>query len=327
MKSAISFPSFPSVLLCFLSVLASVGSLLADDGSWKPGSGTGVWSASNNWVGDPASVPGGAGSTVTLSPSTGSPVTFTIDGAVSSRTVGTLIFGGGSGTRYIVGTDGGALTFNNGVSDAALNVVTGGSSGIDIWNPLPVILASSLVIDVEVPRTLFIHSVISETGGAKSVTKTGVGTLKFSATNTFTGTMIVNGGTLSAYGNNNVFINSGGMQINNGATFDTLGATQNLGGGLTVNNGTVGAVTSTVEELKSSSYTVNQGAIYTRLSSNNATLDKVGGGTFELAGVYKGYTGATTINGGTLVISGGASTPPVRLPSPAAHSDTTAPPA
>jgi autotransporter-associated beta strand protein len=117
-----------------------------------------------------------------------------------------------------------------------------------------------------------INAVISETGGARNVTKVGSGTMIFGGNNTYTGTTT---------------ISAGALHIGSGGTSGTLGS---------------GAVTdnATLAFNRSDSFTVSNAI------GGTGTLNKLGSGTLTLTGTNT-YTGTTTIQGGTLNVGNGTS--------------------
>ena len=117
-----------------------------------------------------------------------------------------------------------------------------------------------------------INAVISETGGARNVTKVGSGTMIFGGNNTYTGTTT---------------ISAGALHIGSGGTSGTLGS---------------GAVTdnATLAFNRSDSFTVSNNI------GGTGALTNIGAGTLTLTGANT-YTGTTTIQGGTLNVGNGTS--------------------
>ncbi|MGZ8845121.1 MAG: beta strand repeat-containing protein, partial [Pyrinomonadaceae bacterium] len=87
--------------------------------------------------------------------------------------------------------------------------------------------------------TLITRGIISNGTTANSLTKTGAGTLKLYGASTYSGTTIVNNGTLSLQGS----LSSSTIQIDSGATFGTIGLTlqnsQTLKGTATAGQGVI----------------------------------------------------------------------------------------
>jgi uncharacterized protein with beta-barrel porin domain len=142
-------------------------------------------------------------------------------------------------------------------------------------------------------QTVAFQTALTSIGG--TFTKEGTGTLSFSGANTYSGATTINAGTLMGAATN-TFSATSATTINTGGTLDLgfLGQTINtvlLSGGTLANGNLNGAV-----------------------SSSGGTVSNIGGtailtansGTTTLLGVNS-YTGVTTVNGGTLALSLGAS--------------------
>jgi fibronectin-binding autotransporter adhesin len=136
---------------------------------------------------------------------------------------------------------------------------------------------------------------------ATNIIKSGAGSLTLSGNNTFTGTTVVNGGTL-VLSHTNALQNSALTPGGAGVVFDSLVDPHafNIGGlngavnlPLVDNGGNPIAVTigGTSQNISSTYNGV--------LSGNGASLTKQGTGTFTLGG-NNTYNGPTTINGGTV---------------------------
>ena len=127
---------------------------------------------------------------------------------------------------------------------------------------------------------------------AGSFVKSGAGTLALSGTNTYTGATTINGGTLLG-GAANAFSAASATAVNTNGTLDLGGFAQtinavSLAGG-TIQNGTLtGAITST-------GGTVNG-------IGGTASLTTTGGFTTAIG--TNGYTGATAVNAGALLVNG-----------------------
>ncbi|MFA4916765.1 MAG: autotransporter-associated beta strand repeat-containing protein, partial [Syntrophales bacterium] len=167
-----------------------------------------------------------------------------------------------------INSDSGLLTIPNTVTLTAVNVLRVGGAGNTTVNG---------VIGTAVAATL---------------TKDGEGTLTLGAANTYTGLTTVSAGTL-AYGVNNA-ISSGGITLNGGTLdisyFDTVGAVILTSGSIT---GTTGVLTGTA-------YTVESGTI-SAILAGAIGLTKNTAGTVTITSPCA-YTGATTINAGTLIL-------------------------
>ena len=154
---------------------------------------------------------------------------------------------------------------------------------------------------------LVINAPVAEIGGSRSLKLTGAGAITLSGTNSYTGGTTVNmtGGTVLMSG-------SGTAGVFNG----TLGSGASA---LTVQSGTldlgtsiqrVGAVVLTGGVIQSGTLT---GDSYTAIGSGTATVNSVlagaggltksGSGKLVLGGINS-YTGATSVTGGLLIVSG-----------------------
>ncbi|WP_372400702.1 Ig-like domain-containing protein (plasmid) [Azospirillum sp. HJ39] len=175
------------------------------------------------------------------------------------------------------------LTFD---TDAASGLTIDGST-------ITVSTGTVLTISNGSGDTLTVSSKIS---GSGAVTKTGAGTATLSGGNDYSGATTVSAGTLTV--NDGIGDNSA-VTVASGATLglsgdETIGS---LAGGGTV---TLGGNTLTTGGANSS--TSFDGAI-----GGTGSLVKTGTGTLTLTGT-NGYTGATTVNAGTLALNSSAGT-------------------
>jgi autotransporter-associated beta strand protein len=133
--------------------------------------------------------------------------------------------------------------------------------------------------------------VISGTG---AVAKTGAGTLTLTGNNTYAGGTTVSEGTLQLSGAGTLGSAVGTTTVS-GGTLDLGGTSQTQNGGVTLTSGTIqnGTLSS------SGSFTVQSGAVSASLAGSG-NLVKTGSGTVILTGT-NGYTGGTTVSGGTLI--------------------------
>jgi autotransporter-associated beta strand protein len=251
---------------------------------------SGVWSSTGNWNG--SAIADGAGATADFSQLNISTArTVTIDGAVASRTLGTLLFGDIDSTHgyTIAASGGGTLTFNNNGSAAAITQDV--NSGANIISA-PVLLADSLNTNNNSASLLTVSGTISSsTVGTKTITNQGSGAggvtlsgvisdgsgtvaiiqdsatsqLTLSGANTFTGGVTIKQGTLAA-GNNTAALGSGTVLL--GDTTGNKDATLLLQNGLTYANAiTVQAGSS------NNTLTINAGALNKAVLSGAITLN------------------------------------------------------
>lgn len=144
---------------------------------------------------------------------------------------------------------------------------------------------------------------ISESGGSHSLTKTGPG-------------MLVLGRNISTY-TGGTFINEGILQLGGGGAANRMPSTSpvEIDGGVlsivgAIGNQTIGDLTlidGSIEgddsvQLIASSYAVQSGSISKLIGGASSTLTKSTAGTVELSAAAS-YGGATTINGGTLLVT------------------------
>jgi autotransporter-associated beta strand protein len=212
---------------------------------------------------------------------------------------GTLAITNGAGNRLGGITSGttnaAALTLNGGTLQVRQGFQIAGERGFTIG-------ANGGTIDVISGVDYGGPNIIS--GPGNTLTKTGAGTLYSTAANTIGG-LIVAGGTFKAENANalqnaNVTLNGGnvtfGLSVTN-FTFGGLTAT-NSGAGydLALTNVTTGAAVA---------LTIGNGggsSTYAGVLSGAGSIIKTGTGTFTLSSINT-YTGATTINAGTLAFS------------------------
>ncbi len=138
--------------------------------------------------------------------------------------------------------------------------------------------------------TLTINSTIANGTGAEALTKAGPGTLVLSGANTYTGGTFIDQGILSVSADNNLGA-SGTITLNGGILETTAGFTSTRNVSVSANGGTFQVDTGTL----TLSGALGNGAV------GYGSLIKTGAGTLVLSG-NNGYSGATTINGGTLKV-------------------------
>ncbi|MFV0338376.1 MAG: autotransporter-associated beta strand repeat-containing protein [Chthoniobacterales bacterium] len=170
--------------------------------------------------------------------------------------------------------------------------------------------------NVNAIRALWVMGNISDGAGSYGITKTGAGELHIGGNNSFDGGVTLDTGRLvlrgsaNAAGTGTLTINGGSLSIDNTITLannqqtwagdftvQTYGGTQNVG------NGTVTLTGNRAVNVDASQNFIVGGTI-TDLG-NAYNLTKNGTGTMTLGGI-NAYTGNTTVNAGTLVLSDNA---------------------
>jgi len=157
-----------------------------------------------------------------------------------------------------------------------------------------------------VSNTLTIGGVMSGSGTTTFI-KAGAGTLVMGGSNTYSGSTMLNAGTIQLAGGHNRLLTSGTIVLNGGAatagtldlngfnqTVAVLSGTSNTALGAVTNNG-AGTSIFTVSSAANSSFA---GLITDGSGGGIVALTKAGTGTLILAA--NSYTGATTLNGGVL---------------------------
>ena len=140
-------------------------------------------------------------------------------------------------------------------------------------------------------NTLALES-IEESGGSRSLTKTGNGTLTINGTGTYTGVTTISNGTLTLSGGNAI-ADTGSVSISTEGILN-LGASETIGSLSGAGNVTLGSNTLTIGV--TSGNTTFTGAI-----SGTGDLVKDGAGALTLSG-NSTYSGTTTISAGTIQI-------------------------
>ena len=267
-------PASARWVVVLLLTLASAGLAQAQDTyRWSGNANDGLWRTQSNWVWTPSPIdpiappPNTPNGTVLFNNlfNSSSSTNISLNGGFlnpsNSWALLSLQFDTAGVPSYNIGGGGfGTLQFTAGGDISIANTVTNSqtiSGGIQALGALS-------VNNLSATAGLNLSGAIS--GGA--FTKTGVGTVILSGTNTHTTTTIT-GGTL---------------QIGNG------GATGSFGSGLVTNN-------AALVFNQNNSYTVGN------LISGTGTLTQAGSGTTVLTNAGNTYLGATTISAGTLSIA------------------------
>jgi fibronectin-binding autotransporter adhesin len=196
-------------LLAAGSSLLAVSTTNAADGTWILDS-NGVWSLNTNWFSN--IIADGSGFTANFTNNITADRTVSLDG---DRTLTNLVFGDSD-----TSSAGSWILNNNGTSTN--NLILAGTT--------PTITVNALGTG----KTATISAIIQ---GSAGLTKAGTGTLILSGANTYTGTTIVNAGTLQL-GAAGVLADISNLTINSGATLNMGGFAETIGT-LTLNRGTI----------------------------------------------------------------------------------------
>ncbi len=235
-----------------------------------------------NFTWDPTQVPtapvGGTGQwdTSLLFWSDGATDVFWPNGAAD-----VAIFGGTAGTVTIntgTGISANGLTFNT------TGYIINGNVAADV---LTLIGTTPTITVTNAADTATINAIIAGTAG---LTTGGAGRLVLSGVNTFTGGVVIGGGTLS------VGLDSGLGDLTNGVTING-GALQATGTFTSARAITLGAPGGGLDVTAANILTLS-----TTLVANANALTKTGTGTLTLA-VASTRTGITAVNGGTLTVN------------------------
>lgn len=192
-------------------------------------------------------------------------------------------------------TTGAALNINGGTLQITSNVgLFNGSAGTN--NRAVNLGANGATFDTN-GNTLTIAGVVADlvSGNPATLTKNGTGSLVLSGSNTYTGSTILNAGTI---------------QVGNAAALGVGGDISFAGGTLQYGSGITTDLSSRFRTTASQSYRIdtngNEVTFATALTSSGATLDKSGTGNLTLT-AGSTYSGNTTITGGGITLGSGGS--------------------
>lgn len=165
------------------------------------------------------------------------------------------------------------ITFDADFGSANLTVSSGSAGSHLIGNGWgSIILADNLLVTHNGSGTLTIDRPITETGDAKSLTKSGSGMLILSGTNTYTGPTTVSNGTLVVSGS----LSNTTVTVNSGAT---LGGTGIIRGAVSVQGGGTLSPGASIGTFTISNNLVLAGTTFVEVNAGNGQRDFVQGVT------------------------------------------------
>jgi autotransporter-associated beta strand protein len=142
-----------------------------------------------------------------------------------------------------------------------------------------------------------INAVVAESGGSRSLTKVGSGTLALSGTNTYTGATTVNAGVLEVQSNNALGTAVAGTTVSgSGAAIKLTGVNYTTAEALSIN----GTGISNGGALVNSGTSTFAGAV---TAATNATINTGGGSLTFTGGLIKNGTVLTLTGGGTVNVN------------------------
>jgi len=210
---------------------------------------------------------------------TGAPTVTINDGGVmetvstnnnAHNLYGALILNGGTLTSSGGTFGGGNWIFNDGVTVGGSTVSTISATSIGIKNNSAFNVADATG---DASTDLLVSSIIEDTGGGtNNLTKTGAGTMELSAANTFTGNVLISGGTLATSG-------SGGGRLGANSVGRTV---------------TVDGATSVLDVASTNAFVVNHS------TENDITLVAQNGGIIRNSSGALNRIGDLTLDGSTL---------------------------
>jgi autotransporter-associated beta strand protein len=267
--------------LVVASLLIACGAAAADYTWTQTATGTYTWPTAANWGG--SGFPNGTDDVASLAIDLTGNQTINLDQPIA---VGSLLLGDPTSsffTTTIAAGTGGSLTMETSVGDASLSKVATANNVTDTISA-NVTLKSSLNVTNDATSTsglLLLSGAISESGGSRSLKKNGVGVLRLSGANTYTGATTINRGTIQ------LFSNTGSLSSSSALTFANAGGTFNMD-----NNGAAAARSQSLGAL---TFSGGDGTVLqTRTAAQNQVL------TFSsLAPRAAGATGNFQLSSGT----------------------------
>jgi autotransporter-associated beta strand protein len=245
----------------FTAMVVSAGVARAAEYTWTPTTAaTYSWDdATSNWT---SGFPNAVGDIANLNINITGNQTINLNQAI---TVGTLNLGDTVGATYntttIAAGTAGSLIMDVASGSATISKSTVGNNVTDTISA-NIQLNDNLIVNNAATSTsglLVLSGIISESGGAKTLTKTGAGIVQLSGANSYTGLTTISQGTLQ------LFSNTGSLNSASGLTFNGLGGTFNMD-----NNGAGGARSQSMGAL---TFSAGDGTVLqTRTATQNQLL-------------------------------------------------------
>ncbi len=226
-----------------------------------------------------------SGTTTSLASATNQQITGAIT-AQNNATFNTLKINGNAPVTLAAGQ---TLTVDGILKTGGTAVTITGGTGIQASS------GSEMVIN-NIDGLTISNNILNN--GNSSLTKTGAGTLTLSGSNAYTGGTTINQGTVVISGGN-ALANTGALTLTGGTlqinSNETVGA-------VTLKNGFIATNGTSYGTLTGSSFDVQNGQVNANLAGT-ANLVKNGTGLVMLTG-NNSYNGSTTINDGSLLVTG-----------------------
>jgi autotransporter-associated beta strand protein len=264
--------------------------------------GAGNYSDSSKW--HPSVVPSGAGVPVTF----GNGVVNTVNASSipvlvnGAEVAGSLVFNNTNSARYDLtndGISGHGITLNNNGGGANINVSA---------NALQIILANltladNLACSINAGSVLSIGGNVNQSGGSRTLTVNGPGTLTLGGANTYSGGTVINSGTLNTTINGT--LGSGPLTINAANATSTLNLNANQTVSSLTSSGSGGG--SAVVNVASGRTLVLTGAL-----TSSGNLNLTGPGTTEIDGAPTlNANSVITVTNGTLRFAATSGSPTI----------------
>ncbi|NBV01529.1 MAG: hypothetical protein EBS31_08960, partial [Burkholderiaceae bacterium] len=221
---------------------------------------------------------------------------------------GTVVLGGNNTYTGTTTVSSGTLSVTGSLADVtSVTVASGATYSLGASDTITALLgAGNVVLN---GNTLTVDGSVDTTysgvmSGAGALIKNGAANFTMSGANTYTGGTTINAGTLSL-GAHNVLSNTGAVNVS-GGTLDIRSFNDTVGT-VTLSSG---VITGSTGQLTSANYNVTNTSgttIISAILAGNGQLTKTGAGTLTLSGANT-YTGDTTINAGTLKLTGSLAT-------------------